>query len=86
MDRAFELQVLAELADLRRRVERLEKPSKGGRGVREGFGKEGATSRKIVLDLEVALGASIPERSMAGVIARKTGFSDRHVRRLRNAK
>jgi len=86
VDRAFELQVLADLADLRRRVERLEGKN-GGPGGEGGEGHSGGTTTKqIVADLEVALAGKISERNMAGAIAQRTQYSERHIRRLRRGK
>ena len=83
MDRpAFELQVLAELAEIKRVLESMQRHraglDKGRERAIRAKREEGDATRQMVRDLAVALSP--------GEIARKTGKSRRHVRRILNEK
>jgi hypothetical protein len=97
MDRArIDLQILAKLENIERRQDEqlgeilrllkiLVDRSEPNAPVPAAPVKRTST-KQIVADLAIALAAKIPERNMAGAIARKAGLSDRQVRRLRRGK
>jgi hypothetical protein len=77
--------LLVEVLELHAKVDALHSGRRdldSGRAIQQ----QESTTKQIVDDLEIALTGKIPERNMASTIARKTGMSDRQVRRLRGGK